>query len=78
MFSETRSLVLVSCALVSKALSKGSICLDLDKIAGSLDAIDDEKTLLIEFPEMDEWISQLEQSTLVGTGTDRPLVIDRE
>ena len=88
-FHETSSLVIVSCALVSKALADGHICLDLKSLACTrLNLF--EQDLCIHFPGLEEWENALAGSFMVGKepaeigyekGTDPerafPLVLDK-
>jgi len=64
-FHETSSLVLASCALVSKALADGHICLDLKSLASTrLNLF--EQDLCINFPGLEEWVNTLAGSSMVG------------
>lgn len=87
-FHETSALVIVSCALVSKALADGHICLDLKRQAATRINFF-EQDLCIHFPGLEEWESTLAGSSMVGKesaeigrekGTDPekafPLVLD--
>ena len=73
-FHETSSLVIVSCALVSKALAEGHICLDLKKEACTRLNIF-EQDLCINLPSFEEWESALAVSSMVGR---EPIEIARE
>ena len=88
-FHETSDLVLVSCALVSKALADGHICLDLKSLACTrLNLF--EQDICINLPGLEEWVKTLAGSSMVGkevaeTGSDKdtdperafPLVLDK-
>ncbi|MCP3943518.1 MAG: AAA family ATPase [Desulfobacteraceae bacterium] len=80
LFCETTPLVLASCALVSKALADGHICLDLEKKAGtSLNIV--EQDACISFPDFEEWESTLAGAAMVGcepmdSAKASPLVLD--
>ncbi|MCP4723132.1 MAG: AAA family ATPase, partial [Desulfobacteraceae bacterium] len=64
-FGETTPLVLVSCALASKALADGHICLDLKKEAGtSLNIF--EQDAFIRLPLFEEWENTLAGAAMVG------------
>ncbi len=64
-YDDTRTLVLVSCALVSKALADGHICLDLKKEAGTCLNIF-EQEVYIKLPCFEEWEEALTNAAMVG------------
>jgi len=70
--------VLAAVALVVRAVRGGSVCLDLDRVAMSVDALDDgEVTPAL----LDEWRDRLLRSGLVRSGGDdavAPLVLDTD
>jgi exodeoxyribonuclease V alpha subunit len=77
---EENSLVSVSLALVSKALSQGHICLDMNDTAGiamlfsELEAND----FRVELPDSDTWITALKASSMVSENIHTPLVLDKD
>ncbi len=75
---ENNSVVLMSCALVSKALSHGSICLNIPKLAGTTIPLGEDNRLVFKFAEQREWISTLQASKVVGKNTAFPLVLDEQ
>lgn len=75
-FSEQSTIVKTSCALLSKALAQGHICLDLEKILSgshSLSMHNDQKIL---FPDASTWKTELNISDMVSGCTETPLVLD--
>ncbi|MBA3008660.1 MAG: exodeoxyribonuclease V subunit alpha [Proteobacteria bacterium] len=64
-FHEDGSMVLVACALVSKALADGHICLDLKKAAGSC-LTNLEQEVFLTLPPFGEWEKTLTESSMVG------------
>jgi exodeoxyribonuclease V alpha subunit len=85
-FDETDPLVIVSCALASKALGSGHICLDLKKEAGGCLRIPEQEGC-IRLPDLELWENSLANASMVGmedqgesceTGPENrfPLVLD--
>lgn len=64
-FHEKNPLVLVSCALVSKALAEGHICLNLKQEADSWLRFSDPD-LLMKLPSHEQWEKALAESSMVG------------
>lgn len=64
-FQEKNDLVLVSCALVSKALSEGKICLDLKQAAGHRLRTPDPE-IWVMLPAYTQWETALIQAPLVA------------
>jgi len=77
-FDEKDALVLVSCALVSKFLSEGHICLDIKKMAETICPVSETGRTVIQYPGLKAWISALGKSLLVSENIQTPLVLDSE
>lgn len=75
-FKETDPLVLVACALVSKSLFEGHICLDIHAAAGVTRPVTETGNTLVKFPEFFRWIKALQASPLVSGTIQTPLVLD--
>ncbi len=75
-FNEKNPLVPVSCALVSKSLSEGHICLDLASTAGSQKPLSETNPLVLKYPDAETWIQALKESSMVSEGLHTPLVLD--
>ena len=75
-FNEKNPLVLVSCALVSKSLSEGHICLDLASTAGSQKPASETNPLVLKYPDLETWTQALKKSSMVSEGLHTPLVLD--
>jgi len=78
-FHENDSIVLASCALVSKLLSEGHICLDIKILSGTNRTVVQESTDQVRFPEYNEWIKKLQTASMVSSAIDplcTPLVLD--
>lgn len=76
-FNESDQIVLASCALVSKSLFEGHICIDINEMAGSvrvLETSDDR----IKFPDETIWIKALQASSMVSGMIQTPLVLDSD
>lgn len=66
-------LVLVSAALLCAALENGDVCLPLARLAGQRPWADSPYSL----PDLDDWLSRLRNSPLVGgEGVFAPLILD--
>ena len=61
-FKESESIVLASCALVSKALSDGHICLDIKEISKTVTSISKPSDTKVKFPDFDIWVKALKKS----------------
>jgi len=81
-FDETDSIVLASCALVSKVLSEGHICLDIQKTANTVLSVSKTIDVNLKFPGFDDWLKALENSSIVSKISgdsdtiETPLVLD--
>jgi exodeoxyribonuclease V alpha subunit len=75
-FNEKNPLVLVSCALVSKSLSEGHICLDPVSMAGSQKPLSETNSLVFTYPDAETWTQALKESSMVSEGLQTPLVLD--
>ncbi|MCP4671464.1 MAG: hypothetical protein GY857_09160, partial [Desulfobacula sp.] len=75
-FDEKNAVVLVSCALVSKVLSKGHICFDIKETSNTIVSVSRNSDVKIKFPEFDTWLSALQNSAMVSDTIDTPLVLD--
>lgn len=75
-FSEKEAIVITSCALVSKMVSLGHICLDIDRLAGTKCVLSEETEKHITFPEKAHWLNKLRSSPIVSKNPATPLVID--
>lgn len=75
-YGETNELVIAACALVSKAVGHGHICLDLKGILSGGHALSRHKEQKIDFPGFTEWESALNSSPMVSNGIETPIVID--
>ena len=77
-FKEDDSIVLASCALVSKILSDGHICIDIkdkSKTVVSISKTSDDK---VKFPDFNTWIDALKNSSMVSDTISTPLVLDSD
>jgi exodeoxyribonuclease V alpha subunit len=75
-FDENDPIVLISCALVSKLLFEGHICLDIKETSGTVRSVSQTNNDLIKFPELDIWITALEHSLMISDTIKTPLVLD--
>jgi len=75
-FKESESIVLASCALVSKALSDGHICLDIKEISKTVTSISKLSDDRVKFPDFDIWVKALKKSSIVSDTISTPLVMD--
>ncbi len=75
-FVEKNSVVLVSCALVSKVLSQGHICLDIKEVSNTIASVSRNSDVKVQFPESDTWLRALKNSAMVSNTTETPLVLD--
>ena len=70
---------LLGCALVSRAVHNGDVCLDLTRQAGQMLLWPDNGRSAIFTPALDKWRDTLSHSTVVGQpGEEKPLVLDAE
>ncbi len=77
-FDGADPIILFSCALVSKALSQGHICINIAKIAGTINSVSATCEKKIQFPEFNIWIAALNASAMVSNIAKTPLVIDTD
>lgn len=75
-FNEKNPLVIASCALVSKSLSEGHICLDPASMAGNQKPVSETNPLVFKYPDLETWIQALKESSMVSDGLHTPLVLD--
>ena len=75
-FDEKEPIVLISCALVSKLLFEGHICLDIKEMSGTVRSVSQTSNDLIKFPDLDIWINALEHSLMISDTIQTPLVLD--
>jgi len=64
-FNENNNIVLVSCALVSKSLFEGHICLDIKQMSKIVRVISETGKGRVKFPDFNVWISALHNSPMV-------------
>lgn len=77
-FNENESIVLVSCALVSKALFKGDICLDIKEESGKTRPVSQTGSDMVKFPDFEAWTDALQNSSMVSVTVKTPLVLDSD
>ncbi|MCP3872411.1 MAG: exodeoxyribonuclease V subunit alpha [Desulfobacteraceae bacterium] len=75
-FNEKDANVLTSCALVSKSLFEGHICLDIFRLADSTAVISETGKDRVKFPGFKVWLQSLQKSPMVSDTVDTPLVLD--
>ncbi len=75
-FNEKNPIVMVSCALVSKSLFKGHICLDITTMAGKQKPLSDTSPIVLKFPDAETWTLALKKSSMVSDCIHTPLVLD--
>ena len=75
-FKESESIVLASCALVSKVLSDGHICLDIKEISKTVISISKLSDDKVKLPGFDIWVKALKKSSMVSDTISTPLVMD--
>jgi len=77
-FGEKEPIILISCALVSKLLFEGHICLDIKEMSGTVRPVSLIDNNLIKFPDLNIWINVLKQSLVISDTIRTPLVLDRD
>ncbi|MEE4364742.1 MAG: exodeoxyribonuclease V subunit alpha [Desulfotignum sp.] len=82
-FPHDHDLLPVSCALVSRELADGKICLDIKKISGTTIGLTENIQDTVQLPGFAVWIKALESSAMVGKPQDTdslcfPLVLDAD
>ena len=75
-FKEKDPLILATCALVSKFLFEGHICLDIHEMSQRVRPVSDIGNGLIKFPDFNIWTAALKNSSMVSNNTQTPLVLD--
>jgi len=75
-FDEKDPIVQASCALVSKSLSEGHICLDIKTMSDTVRSVSETRNDLIKFPGLNSWINALQNSKMVSDNIQTPLVLD--
>ncbi len=75
-FNAKDPVVIASCALISKLLFEGHICLDMPALAGTQKPISEAGHVFLKYPETDTWICSLKNSLLVSDNIHTPLVLD--
>ena len=77
-FDENDPIVLTTCALVSKALFQGHICIDIGAVSGPVKAVSETVSDQIRFPDSGTWITALKKSLMVSENIRTPLVLDSD
>ncbi|MCG8638738.1 MAG: exodeoxyribonuclease V subunit alpha [Desulfobacterales bacterium] len=75
---EKDPLVKFTCALTSRALSQGHICLDLNRICSQKTPLSDYFDAMVEVPSLQTWLDTLERSELVSENIKTPFVLDTD
>ncbi len=78
LFVETDSIVIASCALASRLLTRGHVCVDLERMSGTCQDVDDTGAMVFRYPDMNSWVTALNASAMVSTRSDAPMVLDSE
>jgi exodeoxyribonuclease V alpha subunit len=65
-FNEDNAIALASCALVSRALSQGHICIDIKEFSKNIISISKNSDEKVKFPDFDTWIEALENSSIIS------------
>ena len=77
-FDEKEPIVQASCALVSKSLFEGHICIDIKTMSDTVRAVSETNNELIKFPGLNSWITALQNSKMVSDNIQTPLVLDSD
>ncbi|MDA3787368.1 MAG: AAA family ATPase, partial [Desulfobacula sp.] len=77
-FDEKDPIVLTSCALVSKSLFEGHICLNIKAMSETVLPVSEAGNDLIKFPDLNSWINALQNSLMVSDNIQTPLVLDSD
>ncbi|MCF6246223.1 MAG: exodeoxyribonuclease V subunit alpha [Desulfobacula sp.] len=77
-FFETNPIVLASCALVSKMLNQGHICVDIHEMGKISQVISTKDNIAFTLPDAKVWRSSLIESKMVSKDPKTPLVIDED
>ncbi|WP_457552469.1 exodeoxyribonuclease V subunit alpha [Desulfobacula sp.] len=75
-FGEKDPIVLSSCALISKYLFEGHICLDIKEMSETFRPVSENYNDLVQFPGLSAWLKALQNSAMVSDNTQTPLVLD--
>ncbi len=75
-FNEKEPIVLISCALVSKLLFEGHICLDIQEMSGTVRSVSQTNNDLVKFPDLKIWLNAIEKSLMISDNIHTPLVLD--
>ncbi len=75
-FNEKDPIVIVSCALVSRSLSEGHVCLDIPTVAGTQTLLSENSQIILQYPNLDTWIISLKNSSMISNGIHTPMVLD--
>ncbi len=75
-FNETDAVVQATCALVSRSLTDGHVCLDIDTMAGQTWPLSEAGNECFKLPDHDSWIRALHKSSMVSEAVTTPLVMD--
>lgn len=73
---ESDDLVIFSCALLSKMLADGHVCVDITKLGGTGMKIAGDEEFTVRLPESEIWLEKLSHSALVSSTPQTPLVLD--
>ncbi len=81
-YTDASSLAALTCALVSRALSQGHICLDLEEMANTILVPGGQGQNSIALPDLDSWCDHLNTQDMVGKAIQsekqHPLILDRD
>ncbi|MCD4676987.1 MAG: AAA family ATPase [Desulfobacula sp.] len=77
-FDEKEPIVLVSCALVSKSLFEGHICLDIKEMSAIVRLVSQTGNDRVKFPDLTTWISALQKTLIISDNIQTPLVMDSD
>lgn len=75
-FNEEDPVIIASCAMVSKSLFEGHICLDISEIAGTQKPLSETGDIRLQYPDKETWVTSLIKSSLVSEGIHTPIVFD--
>jgi exodeoxyribonuclease V alpha subunit len=75
-FNEEDPVIIASCAIVSRSLFEGHICLDILEIAGTQRPLSETGDIRLQYPDKETWVTSLIKSSLVSDGIHTPIVFD--
>lgn len=75
-FDEKDPIIMVSCALVLKALFDGHVCLDITTAAGTQELLSESGPICLKYPAAETWLISLQRSFMVSENIQTPLVLD--